>query len=63
MYNQLELQTLGSQPVVPKNLLDHCLHVLTRSHGCCRGRQAVAAEAALCNLISYIVARQLSVSV
>ena len=24
-YNQLDLQTLGSQPVIPKNLPDHCL--------------------------------------
>jgi hypothetical protein len=24
-FNQLDLQTLGSQPAMPKNLPDHCL--------------------------------------
>ena len=24
-YNRLDLQTLGSQPVMPKNLPDHCV--------------------------------------
>ena len=34
--NRLDLQTLGSQPVVPKNLSDHCrgsTHQLPRSGG------------------------------
>ena len=26
--NRLDLQTLGSQPVMPKNLLDHCLPII-----------------------------------
>jgi hypothetical protein len=25
--NWFELQTLGSQPIMPKNLLDHCTHL------------------------------------
>ena len=27
-YNRLDLQTLGSQPVMPKNLPDHCPTVI-----------------------------------
>ena len=27
--NQLDLQTLGSQPIMPKNLPDHCTTVAT----------------------------------
>ena len=30
--NQLDLHTLGSQPVLPKNLPDHCLTLLKIWH-------------------------------
>ena len=30
--NQLDLQTLGSQPIMPKNLPDHCSHHISGAH-------------------------------
>jgi hypothetical protein len=31
-YNQLDLQTLGSQPIMPKNLPDHRLDYIMMMH-------------------------------